>query len=287
MNAAKSFKMVMFQIAVLIVIAGCAAETIVVEDPAGAALSALPTSATVDRDDLAEQPSPVLDPESCAAPASLNKARCEEMEAAILAVTVRLELRIYAPDSLGEYQLEDSSVGHGTIIEGRYLLTHNHFGLSLEDAADNRQRTVTLYRHDGEVILQNAPFSAFEVTAAGPETLLFDFGSFGELGLFAALGLPSATVEPERAQELQPGVEVAQIDWDGRTAHVDWVRVLAVDEEAGTQTLVLDNFVERGASGGGVFYEGDHVANNWTRQTEMTAGGEVLRQFSTAAGSSR
>jgi hypothetical protein len=83
---------------------------------------------------------------------------------------------------------------------------------------------------------------------------------------------------------LQPGMEVAQIDWDGQIAHVDWVRVTAVHFEGDTPYLELDNFVQQGASGGGVFYEGVHIANNWFRSTDRTAdSGEVVRQASVAA----
>jgi hypothetical protein len=79
-------------------------------------------------------------------------------------------------------------------------------------------------------------------------------------------------------------MEVAQVDWDGVTAHVEWVRVTAVYATGDTPQMELDNFVEQGASGGGVFYEGVHVANTWLRQTERTAdSGEVLRQYSIAA----
>jgi hypothetical protein len=281
MKQARTLKTVMFQIAMLFVIAGCAAEKWVVEEPAEAEATASSAPTAVEQASSPEPAAPAEDTTSCATPISANMARCRQMEADILAVTARLELKISAPDGQGGYTLEDSSVGHGTIIEGRYLLTHNHFGLSLEDAQDSRRRTVTLYRPDGEAIITDAPFSSFEVVSAGPETLLFDFGDFGGVGLFAALGLPSAQVESGAA--LQSGMEVAQVDWDGRTAHVDWVRVRAVTDVEGSRTLVLDNFVERGASGGGVFYEGDHVANNWNRQTELTAGGEVLDQYTLAA----
>lgn len=283
MKQARTLKTVMFQIAMLFVIAGCAAEKWVVEEPAEAAVTASSATTSVEQASSPEPASPALDTTSCVTPTSVNMARCRQMETDILAVTVRLELRISSPDGQGGYALEDSSVGHGTIIEGRYVLTHNHFSLSLEDAQDTRRRTVTLYRPDGEAIITDAPFSAFEIVSAGPETLLFDFGDFGGVGLFAALGLPSAQVETDAANGLQPGMEVAQVDWNGETAHVDWVRVRAVTDVEGSLALVLDNFVERGASGGGVFYEGDHVANNWYRQTVLTAGGEVLDQYTLAA----
>ena len=58
----------------------------------------------------------------------------------------------------------------------------------------------------------------------------------------------------------------------------------AVQAEAATPQAVLENFVEQGASGGGVFYDGVHVANNWFRSTDRQAEtGDVLRQYSVAA----
>lgn len=278
-----TLKKLVVQIGMLLMVAGCAVQPVIVSEPAegqvitpsaGHEIAVTPSAATV-----AANPN---EP-GCAHPSAENLAQCREMEAAILSVTVRLEFKIYASSQNGEMHLEDSSIGHATILEGRYLLTHNHFGLSLADFADGLKRTVSLYRPDGELILMDAPFGAFEVVAAAPQTLVFDFGAYGGLGLFGSLGMNSADTHPQLAAQLRPGMEVAQIDWDGRMAHVDWVRVLEVQEFEGTLAVVLDNFVQQGASGGGVFFEGSHIGNNWSRSTEVSASGGVLNQYTTVA----
>jgi hypothetical protein len=79
-------------------------------------------------------------------------------------------------------------------------------------------------------------------------------------------------------------MEVAQIDWDGATAHVEWVVIEDVVMNDGTPRLELANAVMRGASGGGVFWNGYHIANNWSQATTYDANsGAVTRQYSVAA----
>ena len=281
-SPSSTLKKVIAQISMLVVIVGCAAEPMITQETTTANVANSPagpnTTTQTEAPAVTDNNTP-----TCAQPDSTNAARCAEMEAAILSATVRLVLKIYAPNADGTFQMEDSSIGHATILEGRYLLTHNHFGLSLADFQDGRKRTLTLHRPDGEVILQDAPFGAFTVVTAAAETLVFDFGDYGGQGLFAALGLASIETNPTAATQLRPGMEVAQVDWNGATAHVDWVRVLSVTETEGTPAVVLDNFVEQGASGGGIFYEGQHLGNNWFRSTEEGANGEILGQYSTAA----
>jgi hypothetical protein len=143
---------------------------------------------------------------------------------------------------------------------------------------------LTLLKANGKVVLSDAPLNVFRIAFEDAETLVLDFGDQGELGLFAAQGLPSATFGLPQDTALVPGVEVAQIDWDGHTSHVDWVRVSAVNSDSGTPHLELDNYVQGGSSGGGVYYNGVHVANNWSHSTDRAVDtGEVVRQYSVAA----
>jgi hypothetical protein len=194
----------------------------------------------------------------------------------VLASTVRIEF--HGPGG---------GIGHGTVIGGRYLVTHNHYlasAATLANGGNGEVTAVSVYKASGDIILLEAPLSYFTVAAEKPETLVLDFQAYGGVGFFDSLGVPSAESKTLAELSLQPGTEVAQIDWDGGTAHVDWVRVTAVYTEGDTPTLELDNFVEQGASGGGVFYEGYHIANNWSRHTDRAADtGEVLRQVSVAA----
>jgi hypothetical protein len=212
--------------------------------------------------------------------AAEETSHCQDMEASILAATVRLELEAAAPDQ----SQTDLLKGHATIKDGRYLITHNHYGLTPEDIASGKLIKLSIFKADGTMILKDVPYGAFEAAVTDPETLQFDFGDYGGQGLFGAIGMDSAEFRSWDIFALQPGMEVAQIDWDGTTAHVDWVRITAVYTAGDTPYLEVDNFVQQGASGGGVFYEGYHIGNNWFRSTDRAAEtGEVLGQYSVAA----
>lgn len=221
--------------------------------------------------------------DSCLAPTSEERRQlCAEWERQALTSTVRLEVRVF---SLGEdgYPVAqvDGSSGHAAVKDGRYLVTHNHYSISLTAEAPGTISRLTLLKADGEVILSNAPLSVFQIAFEDSETQVLDFG---EPGLFAARGLSSATFGWWQDFSSLPGMEVAQIDWDGQTSHVEWVRVTAAHTDVETPYLELDNYVERGASGGGVFFNGVHIANNWSHSTDRAVDtGEVMRQYSVAA----
>jgi hypothetical protein len=193
----------------------------------------------------------------------------------MMASTVRLE-----------FHGASGGIGHGTVLGGRYLVTHNHYPLSGDALANGGEGGVTaisIFKANGDIILLKAPLTYFSVATIEPEALVLDFQTYDGTGFFQSLGVPSAESKAYDGQ-LQPGMEVAQIDWDGQTAHVDWVRVTAVYSDGDTPQLELDNFVEQGASGGGVFYDGYHIANNWSRNIDRQADTEeVLRQYSVAA----
>jgi hypothetical protein len=211
-------------------------------------------------------------------------AECQARAQRILASTARLELRIVAEgwDGSGNPPVE-RIIGHGTVRGGRILVTHNHYHLAPGGYGNGRLIDVSVYRADGSVALNQLPSNAVTVTASGPETLLFDFGSYGGQGLLALAGFASAEFGVARPADLYPGAEVAQIDWDGETARVGWVRVMEVCPDGATPHILLDHIIAQGASGGGVFYQGVHVANNWSRNTAQLASGEVVRQYSIAA----
>lgn len=216
---------------------------------------------------------------SCADPTPDLAPACDEAARQILASTVRLGLIAARQDGGGDELLN----GHGTVRDGRYVVTHNHYGLSLEEYGNGRLVNLSLYRADGSIVLQDVPPGSVVVTAIGPETLLFDFGEYGGQGLLSVVGLASASFGTPASVGVQPGAEVAQVDWDGTTAHVDWVRVTALQMGDGTPYLEIANFVRQGASGGGIFYNGFHIANNWTRETDQLASGEIVQQRSIAA----
>ncbi|MCA9991607.1 MAG: hypothetical protein KDE29_11460 [Anaerolineales bacterium] len=225
---------------------------------------------------------------SCAQPTAENAAACQAMEAQILATTVRLELRRWDENEAGgRGEYVDGGICHATVMDGRYLVTHNHFSIPLQvlqQGADGQQVRLSVYDLDNRPILKDLPLTAFDVMLVGPQTLLLDFQEYGGQGLLTMLGLPSASFADLSDLALQPGREVAQIDWDGTHTQVDWVRVEAVVNENGALSLQLANGLTQGASGGGVFWQGVHIANNWTsnyvRDKET---GDLLGQYSVAA----
>lgn len=212
---------------------------------------------------------------SCANPTTQMMTTCQEEAERILASTVRLEF-----DGLDE-------IGHATVIGGRYLITHNHYSVSAEALSrggDGLVTAVSIRRVNGDVVLLKVPLSYFSVAMIAPEVMLLDFREYNGVGFFDSLGIPSAEIASVTDLTLQPGSVVAQIDWDMTTSHVSWARVTAVHAEGNAPYVVLDSFVEQGASGGGVFHNGIHVGNNWSRNTDRQAEtGEVLRRYSLAA----
>ncbi|MDT8306571.1 MAG: hypothetical protein RRC07_11600 [Anaerolineae bacterium] len=208
----------------------------------------------------------------------------QQLEERILAATLRIEIAVYAPQSKGGYALIDNSLGHATVMNGRYLVTHNHFSLTLEDLNDGTLRKLSAYAPDGSTLLKDAPFHSFKVELPNPETLVFDFGVYGRQGALGYIGMASAEFGTWQSLDLQPGAMVAQVRWDGVATVIEWVPVLAIRSENGTMVVEMEGTAEKGASGGGIFYNGYHVANNWYRRTEKRAAtGQVLHQFTVGA----
>jgi len=225
---------------------------------------------------------------ACADPTPELATHCLKMEQTILAATVRLELSRWldADGRKGEYIA--SGISHATIKDGRYLVTHNHFG-ELLSALQNQgiqgeYIRLSLYRTDGNLILSNIPLTDVSIVIENAQTLVLALKGQGNLGFFEMMGLPSAEFAAWQNLSLQPGTEVAQIDWDGQTSYVRWTTINSLTTENGTSQISLTTYVEQGASGGGVFWNGYHIANNWFRASEQNQGtGEVLLQYSMAA----
>lgn len=212
---------------------------------------------------------------SCASPTPDLAPTCEETARQILASTVRLEF--HGPSG---------GIGHATVVGGRYLITHNHYPVTapvLNNGGDGQVTALSVLKANGDIILLKAPLAYFKVIREEPEMLILDFQEYSGVAFFDSLGVPSADLGDSGFSLPQPGNEVAQINWDGALARVDWVRVIAIHNNGGSSTLELDNFVEQGASGGGVFYDGVHIGNNWTRQTDRLESGEIVRQYSLVA----
>lgn len=263
-------------VTILVLLAGCRPETTIVITNTAAGSTSAPSS--TQNSQVVTDPLPIdnaAEP-SCANPTAVLAQECAAIEQRILAATVRLEF--HGPNG---------GIGHGTIKDGRYLVTHNHYPVSaaaLASSADSGVTAVSVSKANGDIILLKVPLSFFSVAIDDPETLVLDFQEYGGVGFFDSVGVPSAEFKAWDSLSLQPGLEVAQIDWDGSTAFVRWVQINGIGAVEGIPALELASFVEQGASGGGVFWNGYHIANNWSRTTELAQNGEaILRQYSVAA----
>lgn len=222
---------------------------------------------------------------SCARPEPADRQICHALEQQLLASTVRLEWQRWrVNDNSPGYTLLEVAKGYGTIKEGRYLVTHNHAGMPLTAAEDGIFVTLSIFTTGGDPILLYKRLNRITITEPSPETLLLDFGTYGGQGLFESNGLPSAKFRSWESAPLQPGLEVAQIGHDGSTVKVDWVTIDRVILQGDTPRVELANFVRPGASGGGVFWNGYHIANTWTQVTVCdSSSGAVVGQHSVAA----
>lgn len=212
---------------------------------------------------------------SCIDPSPDLVAGCDAMAQQILDSTVRVMFLNSGP----------VAIGHGTVVGGRYVITHNHYKYPLTDATGeaNHATKISLARANDEFIMRNAPLSNFTVVAAAPGMLLLDFRTIGGEGFFDHLGIPSAPVASWNSFAIQPGGEVAQANWDGKTTFVEWVRVSSIRDAGSTPALEIENFIELGASGGGVFYGGYHIGNNWLQgMIYHTDTQEMARRYSVA-----
>ncbi len=221
---------------------------------------------------------------SCADPAPGIREQCQQYEQQILATVVRLEVLI---PSLDDPDLLTGGSGYGTIKDGRFIVVHNHFLIDLSIFADEAQRdlvSLNLYSASGYMLLRNERPPLFEIVVEDQETLVLDFGTNDEgEGFFDWFRVPSAPFKNIQEIKFQPGSEVAQVNWDGKITYIDWVQVQEVITNDGVPRLVLANPINDGSSGGGVFWKGAHIANNWMKVGILDAGGTVTFQYSIAA----
>ncbi len=222
---------------------------------------------------------------SCSEPRPEMATICALREAYYLERTVRLELwhMIDQDGTRGECV----DVSHATVMDGRYLVTHNHFPVPLTHllggSGDNAIRA-SVYRTNGEMVLKDMPPTAFSLVMANDQTAVLDFFEYAGQGLFEAVGVPSAMFASGETIRFVVADELAQVDWDGESAHIDWVHLRQMVRDDGTPCLMVDNFVGQGASGGGVFWNGYHIGNNWTRVTELDIReGTIFDQFTVVA----
>lgn len=200
---------------------------------------------------------------------------CQEIEAAILGATVRITFHGWIEIENG-YEVETihGTISHATVVNGRYLLTHNHFGIPLSQVqiynryANGGFQGISIHRLNGTAVLEYAPLDVFEVIEEKGETVLLDFGTVAGVGFFTNAGLNSAEVASSDPTTLGPGLQVAQVDWDrqGNTT-VEWGQIINVYSKDGLPMALVDNFIEKGSSGGGLYLNGRLIGNNWAQIT--------------------
>jgi hypothetical protein len=217
----------------------------------------------------------------CEEPTSPLELSCDMQVRRILASVVRYEF--FIPEYDGSDRLI-SSLGHGTVKDGRYLVVHNHFGVDLVVFETGAQDALLgMHNGLGDLFLwEQKP--RFAVVVEEVEALVLDFGVDDDgQGFFESKGIQSATYENWQLKEPQPGQSVAQVVWDGSRSDITWTSIKEVILDNGVPRIVLANPLRHGASGGGVFLDGSHIAVNWERGKHLDENGAVIEEFSTAA----
>jgi hypothetical protein len=207
---------------------------------------------------------------SCRRPVPWQKEACRTVENAILASTVRIVLHgaIEIENGNGVDRIE-GSISHATVIDGRYLKTHNHFGVPLSKLplycrhANGCLSGISIYRYDGSVVLNHGSLDRFVVISESDDTTLLDFGQLHGIDYFTSAGLSSATVTRQTVTYAPKGTEVALVDWDGfKHSRVVWAQVAVECKSDETLQMWVNHYIELGASGGGVFQDGQYIGNN-------------------------
>lgn len=206
----------------------------------------------------------------------------EAMSRRILSSTVRIHLRTWQNNEDGTGHIMHESIGHATLRDGRLLVTHNHYRI-LEDVGRSQKTVcVVIYDADGRRIL-TAPLNAFSIIGGGQESMILKMEYDYMAQQLAEAGVRSAVFDDGQGLDLQPGMAVAQVDWDGRRTRVDWTQIEDVITGHGVPRLVLKDGVYAGGSGGGVFWNGLHIANNWRSVRGYDAHGRLVDEISVAS----
>jgi hypothetical protein len=212
---------------------------------------------------------------------------CRQIEAQILASTVRIEMSGWHWVGGQQLSLNKGAKSHATLIGNRYLVTHNHYGYSLIEEATETQEgytSISLRKMDGEVILEKASLSVIQIAYEVDEILVLEIVDEGGNNLLSNHGLVSAKVIDWSSANLQAGMEVAHIDWNGEIAHIDWVEIEEVVTESQTTHIQVDNYALKGSSGGGAYWNGYHIGNVWAHNLEKDSEtGQVTRLYTLIA----
>lgn len=202
----------------------------------------------------------------------------QEIEAQILRSTARIVIQTWEmADNEAGFIVHEGS-GHATVNNGRFLVTHNHFEVPFSvgpDAAESPYYSRFLLFDAFGNLKHEGPASEFFVAAEAAEALVF---GHQETNFLASLGFSSAEFISWDQLDLAANPTVAQIDWDGENTRVDWATLDNPLVEGGVPQTFLADGALRGASGGGVFWQGQHIGNNWAVRQIMDSQGNILSE---------
>ena len=121
-------------------------------------------------------------------------------------------------------------------LAARYLISHNHYDETIirllqEGDPDDHAHDRHLQQPGCELLGQVSRPNRDHLYPQQRNHLagFWPAGWSGHAG--QALGLTSASYLTPAAGSLQPGMEVAQIDWDGKNTSLNWVTISAVGIE--------------------------------------------------------
>ena len=172
------------------------------------------------------------------------------------------------------------------MVNGRYLITHNHHTIPLslsETGFDPDIYTRLLVFNVAGDLVNILPLTDFQIALREPQTLLLAYVGEDTDSPFGTVGLKVEQVQVGTAVLLEPDAEVAQINWDGQTTQVEWTQVTAVYPQHEPPCVELASQPQLGSSGGGIFWQGQHIGNTWLKGIRTGAANGGTCQYSKAA----
>ncbi|MCB8977408.1 MAG: hypothetical protein H6657_08320 [Ardenticatenaceae bacterium] len=210
----------------------------------------------------------------------------QSAEQLILDATVRVAVETWLVNDGERGYTILKSEGHGTVVNGRYLITHNHHTIPLslsETGFDPDIYTRLLVFNVAGDLVNILPLTDFQIALREPQTLLLAYVGEDTDSPFGTVGLKVEQVQVGTAVLLEPDAEVAQINWDGQTTQVEWTQVTAVYPQHEPPCVELASQPQLGSSGGGIFWQGQHIGNTWLKGIRTGAANGGTCQYSKAA----